>query len=210
MEDVDYFVNHKRVGKFPWSLYHDPLQDSLLEFLGDISDRNSIPKVLVVGCGLLSELNELPPNLRLSCVDLDPRVVENVGKIKDPRIVHTAVVQAGAIDLQPPMKFDAIYLKEVIEHIHDPLSYVRMLKDLLAPGGQVWMSTPNYGEPWLPFLENTALEFVARISGFSRKHIHPVKFSKTTLLDLLQVGGFQDVSVNVVARRLALVATAAL
>ena len=33
----DYFANHARVRKFPWSLYHAPLERDLARFLPDFA-----------------------------------------------------------------------------------------------------------------------------------------------------------------------------
>jgi 2-polyprenyl-3-methyl-5-hydroxy-6-metoxy-1,4-benzoquinol methylase len=38
--------------------------------------------------------------------------------------------------------FDLIVLSEVLEHIEDPASVMRRLRDLVAPGGHVFVNTP--------------------------------------------------------------------
>ena len=53
-------------------------------------------------------------------------------------------------------RFDGITLSHVIEHVHDPVDLLRRCHDLLAPGGWLWLETPNlesqgylrYGENW--------------------------------------------------------------
>jgi 2-polyprenyl-3-methyl-5-hydroxy-6-metoxy-1,4-benzoquinol methylase len=52
--------------------------------------------------------------------------------------------------------FDAITLSHVIEYVHDPIDMLRRCRDLLRPGGYVWLETPNteslgysrYGASW--------------------------------------------------------------
>jgi hypothetical protein len=80
------------------------------------------------------------------------------------------------------------------------------MRKLLAPGGRLWLSTPNYGEPWLPALESTVLELVARRDGFSRRDIHPTRFSRRSLERGMTAAGFDDVRVRTTPTRLALTA----
>jgi 2-polyprenyl-3-methyl-5-hydroxy-6-metoxy-1,4-benzoquinol methylase len=54
-------------------------------------------------------------------------------------------------------KFDAITLHHVIEHLHDPLGTLSICRELLAPGGRLWIATHNaaslghrrYGRHWI-------------------------------------------------------------
>jgi hypothetical protein len=96
----------------------------------------------------------------------------------------------------------------VIEHIHAWPTWLAGLRRSLKPGGRLWLSTPNYGEPWLPSLESTVLELVARRSGFSRKHIHPTRFSRRSLERGLRALSFHDVHARVTPTRLAITAWA--
>ena len=53
--------------------------------------------------------------------------------------------------------FDAITLNHVVEHFHDPVAALRICRRLLAPGGTLWISTPNlqsrghtvFGPDWI-------------------------------------------------------------
>ena len=67
------------------------------------------------------------------------------------------------------------------------------LRRALVPSGRLWLSTPNYGEPWLPAIESTVLELVARRSGFSRRHLHPTRFRRASLARGLSAAGFEAV-----------------
>ena len=136
-----------------------------------------------------------------------PHPVEAVMLRKDPRIVDGYVVTPEE-PIQIGRRFAAIYAKEVIEHIHAWPSWLTGLRRALLPGGRLWLSTPNYGEPWLPTLESTVLELVARKSGFSRRHIHPTRFSKRSLQRGLEAAGFDLVQTRVTPTRFAITAWA--
>ena len=101
-------------------------------------------------------------------------------------------------------RFAAIYAKEVVEHVRSWPSWLVGLRRALVPSGRLWLSTPNYGEPWLPAIESTVLELVARRAGFSRRDIHPTRFSRGALSRGLRAAGFEQVEVKPTPTRLAL------
>ncbi|HEU0036585.1 MAG TPA: methyltransferase domain-containing protein [Kofleriaceae bacterium] len=203
----DYFANHARARQFPWTLYHQPLEKDLAAFLDQVATEHPSGEVMVVGCGLLHEIDAAPSGLRFHVVDIDPRAVGAVLDRKDPRITGgTVVPPERPIDLGRP--FAAIYAKEVVEHVLAWPHWLVGLRRALVPGGRLWLSTPNYGEPWLPAIESTVLELIARRSGFSRRHIHPTRFSKSSLARGLKAAGFEDVTTRATPTRLALTAWA--
>ena len=56
------------------------------------------------------------------------------------RLLWEAIGQTG----EPiPVKYDAVSLFEVIEHVPDPEHTLAVCEQLLAPGGRVYVSTPN-------------------------------------------------------------------
>ena len=197
----DYFANHDKARTFPWTLYHAPLERDLARFLRDVTGT-----VLVVGCGLLHELDAAPDGIRFVVGDVDRRAVDAVLARRDPRIIDGFVVAPEA----PVGRggFDAIYAKEVVEHVLAWPTWLASLRRALVPGGRLWLSTPNYGEPWLPAIESTVLELIARRSGFTRRGIHPTRFSRTSLARGLRAAAFDDVEVHATPTRLALAAWA--
>lgn len=217
-EPIDYFANHARARQFPWTLYHRPLERDLASFLGRVAGEHPRGEVLIVGCGLLHEIDTAPAGLRFHVVDIDDRAVAAVLARRDPRITGGTVVAAEQpIDRglagapgggDPGRRFAAIYAKEVVEHVLAWPGWLAGLRRALVPGGRLWLSTPNYGEPWLAALESTVLELVARRSGFSRRDLHPTRFSRRSLARGLRAVGFDDVAVHVVSSRLALTAWA--
>jgi len=87
----DYFANHARARQFPWTLYHQPLERDLVRFLREVAGEQPTGEVLVVGCGLLHELDAAPRGLRFHVVDIDARAVAAVrGGVGG---------QAGAVDV---------------------------------------------------------------------------------------------------------------
>lgn len=69
----------------------------------------------------------------------------------DPGAVRTAraagiQVAHGGLELirgMPAQTFDWITLSHVLEHVHEPLAWLRELQRILRPGGTLWLQTPN-------------------------------------------------------------------
>jgi SAM-dependent methyltransferase len=200
----DYFANHARARQFPWTLYHQPLERDLQRFLAEVPTPGD---VLVVGCGLLHEIDAAPRGLTFTVADIDDRAVEAVLDRHDPRI-EGGVVVPPEVPLDLGRRFAAIYAKEVVEHVLAWPQWLVGVRRSLVPGGRLWLSTPNYGEPWLAALENTVLEVIARRQGFSRRDLHPTRFSRRSLERGLVAAGFEDVRVAITPTRLALTAWA--
>ncbi len=58
-------------------------------------------------------------------------------------------IQTGGLDAVPTgSRFDVITLWDVIEHIPDPVAAMARVRDLLAPGGTVVLTTPDAGSVW--------------------------------------------------------------
>lgn len=207
IDQGDYFANHARARQFPWTLYHQPLERDLARFLRQVSAEHPAGEVLVVGCGLLHEIDAAPSGLVFHVVDIDERAVAAVLARGDVRIRSGTVVRPEEpIDrsLRLTKRFAGIYAKEVVEHVHSWPTWLAGLRRALIPSGRLWLSTPNYGEPWLPAIESTVLELVARKSGFSRKDLHPTRFSRGSLGRGLRAAGFEQVDVRTTPTRLAL------
>jgi SAM-dependent methyltransferase len=203
---TDYFVNHARARRFPWSIYHLPLERDLADFLSRVCARTRDASVLVVGCGLLHEIDRVPSTLRYTVADIDPRAIDAVLARRDPRVIDGFVVEPEAPLDRYRTGFDAVYAKEVVEHVVGTRAWLDGLRRALRPGGDLWLSTPNYGEPWLPAIERTVLEAVARRSGYTRDGMHPSRFSRASFAAALREAGFVDVAVRPCSVRLGLVA----
>ena len=96
-------------------------------------------RVLDIGSGSCLSL------LELRQLGVEPYAVE-----ADPNVAAIAQryglnVHIGSIhdDPFPGQVFDLITLNQVIEHVPDPASLLRVVRDRLAPGGRIVLSFPN-------------------------------------------------------------------
>lgn len=202
-----YFGNHDRATRFPWCIYHNPLYRELIAFLG--LQGSSKKSLLVIGPGDFQEIEVLiKMGFQISILDIDPRVILKIKQRYPDHIYKTFIVDSFFNNYPTEDSFDLVYAKEVIEHFDQPEMFLNHVFRLLKNDGRLWLSTPNYGFFLLPFLEKTILELIAKASGFSRRMIHPTKYSLNRLNDDLKAAHFSQVDVRETRFRLALVATA--
>ncbi|MFT3913272.1 MAG: class I SAM-dependent methyltransferase [Anaeromyxobacteraceae bacterium] len=88
-------------------------------------------------------------------------------------------LESGAF---PVGSFDAITMAHVVEHLHRPGETLARARQLLTPGGRLWMATPNLESP------------LHRRMGSSWRGLEPprhvVLFTRRSLTRLLKESGF--------------------
>jgi len=87
----------------------------------------------------------------------------------------------------PSDYFDAVTLSHVIEHLHDPVRSLQELYRILAPGGKLWIATPN--------LESPLHRFFRRNWRGLEPPRHLVLFNLRSLVSICQRNGFKSVVV---------------
>ncbi len=207
----DYYTNHSLGVKWPFTIYHRPIEQSMLASIEAARTRSGNRlKVLVFGCGLFHENSLFSNEFELTLVDGDERLRPHLLGLVSGFSKSKVIISTSAKDLSKeltPESYDLIIAKEVIEHITDMAPYFSVFNRCLRQGGSLWLSTPNYGAIVLPAIEYTFLEVLARIRGFSRFGIHPNKYARHRLKQELMRGGFKQIDVASTPLWLALVAS---
>lgn len=179
MKKQTYFNNHFLSDIWPFNIYHQPIDEKII----NIISKKRGGDFLNVGCGLFSRFPVMKKYGRWTAVDIDESCIELVKKTFPE--IKTQV--SSEIPNLPNKKFDFIFAKEVIEHVQNPRKFLKALINVLKPDGTLFLSTPNYGFPFLlPAIEYSFLEIVARFKGYTRIGIHPNKFTAERLRKLLQ------------------------
>lgn len=151
---------------------HDFEQVERLEVIGLAHLRDKL--VVDVGAGAGSFLDSVRG------------VASRTVAVEPARHFHPVLRQKGhevysfAADALPALagQADLVTSFAVIEHVEDPLQFVRDLAALVRPGGQVLLSTPN-SRDWM-------IEFSKAYAQFYYRVVHRWYFDETNLSSLLR------------------------
>lgn len=105
-----------------------------------LSELGSGNRFLDVGCGLglgLAYANQL--NCELFATEFDAGALEFVKEHFPVQTFQGDIWEAK----YPDAYFDFIHISHVIEHVLDPLAYMREMKRILKPGGILAIGTPD-------------------------------------------------------------------
>lgn len=162
-----------------------------LELLAAFGDPG---RILMVGCGDGLELEVArAAGWRPEGYDIDPAttaaVAERVG----------VPVHSGPFEALPMRgAFDAVFMDQVLEHLKQPIDYLEKARDLLVPGGLLFVAVPNIGS-----LSNRAKSMVGRMGLRERKRgkhyntrHHIFYFHPAGLKRLLRERGFEVLTVR--------------
>lgn len=92
-------------------------------------------------------------------------------------------------DLPPGLRFEAIALLDVLEHLHDPLAAVRACTERLTPGGVVAVQVPNVESLLIRLEHQASLNFC---------HGHWNHFAPATLARLVESAGLRVLEVETI------------
>lgn len=114
-------------------------------------------------------------------IDTDPKAVLNAQSLG----LNVKIGGIEHFDGQAGL-FDAITISHVIEHVHDPIKIIQRCYDLLKPGGQLWVETPNIESIGYKIFKNNW-------RGIEAPR-HLVIFSPHSLRKLFRSCGFSNVT----------------
>lgn len=100
-------------------------------------------------------------------------------------------VKEGRIEeIQFDRKYHIITMCDVIEHLSLPLASLRKVKELLLPGGEVIICTPNHNSPIVTFGNSLSFFKINNLANiiFSGKHVS--FFDEASMIYLLDKTGF--------------------
>lgn len=112
------------------------------ELAADWVKRVGASSVLDIGCFDGSFLEMLPAPLLKAGVEINPAASQRAAE-RGVKIVATDLYELGAV----AEKFDVVSAFDVIEHVHDPGSFLQTLSDAVLPGGYVLFATGNLEAP---------------------------------------------------------------
>ena len=114
---------------------------------------------------------------------IDPNAVDN-SKIYSKVFKGTL---SSYITLNPESFFDTVIAGEILEHIEEPIKFLRECFTILEDGGKLVLSTPNPNS----FIERILTLTLNRRFFYTTDHI--MLFPQRWLIRMLEVAGFKDV-----------------
>jgi SAM-dependent methyltransferase len=179
-----------------YGVYADPLtikadlerkraraQRLLSQVRHELGPERASGQLLEIGCGngaLLRNLQQLG-NFDCYGVEVDPKSAQAAADLLPGKVFCGMVQDAGF----EAARFSVINLEQVIEHVLDTAGLLKEIHRLLAPGGLLLVSTPNFRG------------FASRVLGLSWKELAPDEhvrmFSPPALRFHLEQQGFTRV-----------------
>lgn len=164
-----------------------------LKFEKVAQELKGVGKHLDVGCGPGTFIGNFQKFTSGIGIDLSFSQIEYArNKYKDQKNISFEVSRDGVMPFGDAI-FDQASMIEVIEHL-DVQNSNQLLKDIfrvLKPGGQIVVTTPNYGSLW-PILEI----IVNKTSKVSYEEQHIQKLKRKQLKQILESAGFTNVNVK--------------
>jgi 2-polyprenyl-3-methyl-5-hydroxy-6-metoxy-1,4-benzoquinol methylase len=153
------------------------------EFLAFIAPRRELGTLLEIGCGqglFLERARE--HGWRVKGVEILPPLAARASE-RGLAVFAGTLEQAGF----PAASFDTVVMREVIEHIVDPVSLLREVARVLRPGGVAALGTGNAGS-WAARLRGARWAYY-RFGG----HMHIRFYSPRSAAALARAAGFAAV-----------------
>ncbi len=124
----------------------------VIPFITGIIPVTPALSVLEIGCG---EGGNLLPFFETGCsritgIDISGHKIDNARRFYSsiPGGDRVEFIAADIYDCSAAGKFDLIMMRDVFEHIHDQGRFIAFVKNLLAPGGVLFIAFPPWHNPF--------------------------------------------------------------
>ena len=157
------------------------------QYLAELTRYNGAPsgRLLEIGCGEGDFLCEAEA---AGYKVLGVEYAEAACKTANSRLQAGEVLQGELADAKlPDSHFDVCVLNDVIEHVRDPLAFLREVRRVLRPGGALFIATPCLDSWSARMMKERWMEW---------KPEHLTYFNKENIQTALLKAGFQDVLVQ--------------
>ena len=185
-ENLDHLVSYSDGSMHDWtSGYGENLIDSStdsdrrLEALKKLASNYNLHTILDFGCGQGAMVNIL--NESFKACGLEPEFTARKSGQSTGLVIYDSLDEISKLDL----KFDAITMFHVMEHIYEPNELLKTLLKFLNPEGLLIIETPNSMDALLTFYKNYAFQ------NFTYWSHHPMLYSNKSLELAVSRAGFK-------------------
>lgn len=134
-------------------------------------------KLLDVGCGRGDFLNGF---IKSGCDGYGVDFTSTAEKYCPNAKLYQADIEKNGMPFEDNY-FDVIFSKSVIEHFYDPDKLIKECKRCLKPGGLIIVMAPSWEHNYRIYFED---------------YTHRTPFMKTSMQDILDMHGFNDIDVS--------------
>lgn len=175
----EYYMDYVSGGlTFPRNIFNAPKIKTAAFLAAQLPNG---AQVLDAGCGAGYVSADLEPRLKLTGVDIEREAVEFCKKHRRGKFI-----QANLEDLPfEKNSFDLIIFTNTIEHLENPHLALSQLKQVLKPGGKLFVTTENYNNIFWLILEQTWFRFFGGPCKPYLRQVHPQRYTQQILHDHL-------------------------
>jgi len=185
-ENLDHLVNYSDGSMHDWTSgygenFIESSTDSIrrLEALKKLAIEYQIKTILDFGCGLGNMVSVF--NASFDTCGLEPELAARKSGISSGLAIYESLDQISNLEL----KFDAITMFHVMEHIYEPNKLLDLLRKFLNPDGLLIIETPNSMDALLTFYKNHEFQ------NFTYWSHHPMLYSHKSLELAVVRAGFE-------------------
>lgn len=163
-----------------------------LKFRTVAAELGSPARVLDIGCGPGTFIGNYLPGIAALGLDISAAQIDYATRTYGSAIHRFSTRSLGSL-LETAERYDAVTVVELIEHL-TPAAAIRLLSEaraLLAPGGVLVVTTPNYRSLW-PLIELGVN--AASPVNYLEQHIN--KYCRRLLAEHLAAAGYRDHSIR--------------
>ena len=174
-------------------------EDSLSRIAGRIKSGET---VLNVGCSAGMLGRSLTTKGCISDgIDLDPQAAERASAFYR-KVIVANLESARLLDYFMERGYDCIVCADVLEHLRSPENVLRQFRDLLKPGGRIFLSIPNIAHAGV-IAELIGGEFEYRPHGLLDE-THLRFFTRNSLLRMIAKEGYSVACLDTIRREIPL------
>lgn len=153
--------------------------------LDEAKTRQQPLKLLEVGCGLGNFLVEARnAGYEVQGIDVSADAVAQANAALGAHLVQACHLENARLE---PGSYDILVLADVVEHVRDPMAFMKLVHGLLKPGGIVFVAVPSLDSVSARLMRRHWMEF---------KLEHLYYFNRQTMTMLLEKAGFGDIAIS--------------
>lgn len=163
-----------------------------LKFRSVAAELGPVRRVLDIGCGPGTFIGNYLPGIEALGLDISAAQIDYATRTYGSA-THRFSTRPLVSLSETGERYDAVTVVELIEHL-TPDAALRLLSDaraLLAPGGLLVVTTPNYGSLW-PLIE-VGVNAASPVT-YVEQHIN--KYRRRLLGEHLAAAGYRDISIR--------------